>query len=536
MSEERLMVLTMLQEGKITSEEASKLLQALDEVEIEEELHNHSENLTAHGEDGGTETQASHKNDKYTGFILEEGQEVRSSKDKITQDRIDKFNNKMKEKKDKMDKFKIKVEEKVDKIEKHKKESEDKSGNLKHLDNGSRKKMDDFGEEMDDFGEKIGAWGESFGEKAEAWGENFGEKMGNWGESFGERMGKVGEELAESATSITEKVLKMVDGFIGEGSFSIFSGSYETIIETIERNIFGIDSPILEIHGVNGKIILHSGEGDNIRIKAKCSVKKSLYDKSQPVYEVIEQDNKLVFKPRYSNGIGTSLEVYIPSYNYDKIFLLTSNGRIETSDANTNELILDTNNGSIKIQDIDSNRIIACTNNGSINIEATCSKRIELDTSNAIINVQDTSCENIIATTKNGRISIMDVQSKEISLTSSNASLRVEDSIASSIFTKTSNGSIKIYDIETSSLNRVEAYTSNNSIEINIDAHHKAYNLDAQTSMGRIDIEIPNLIYDLNKQHSPGKQKILAHSANNTEAENQVNIIASTSNGSIRII
>lgn len=38
MSEERLMVLTMLQEGKITSEEASRLLKALEELEMEEEL------------------------------------------------------------------------------------------------------------------------------------------------------------------------------------------------------------------------------------------------------------------------------------------------------------------------------------------------------------------------------------------------------------------------------------------------------------------------------------------------------------------
>lgn len=328
----------------------------------------------------------------------------------------------------------------------------------------------------------------------------------------------------------------MVDGFIGEGSFSMFPGSYETIVETIERNIFGIDSPILEIHGVNGKIILHSGEGDNIRIKAKCSVKKSVYDKSQPVYEVIEQGNKLIFKPRYNNGIGTSLDVYIPSFSYDKIFLLTSNGRIETSDANTNELILDTNNGSIKIQDIDSNRIIACSNNGAINIEATCSKRIELDTSNASINAQDISCEDLVATTRNGRINIFDTQAERMMLTSSNSSLKVEDCIASSIVSKTSNGSIKIIDIETSSLRKVETYTSNSTIEINIDDHGKAYNIDAQTSMGRIDVEIPNLIYDLNKQNSPGKQKILAHSAYNTEVENQINIIASTSNGSIRII
>lgn len=500
-SEERLMVLTMLQEGKITSEEASKLLQALDELEIEEELHDHNENISAHDKYDDNEVELPHENDKYTGFI-HEGDESNHS---------------------------IKDEKLSSKFEKLEKKLEEKSKKLDHLGDKIDKKMARLGDEVDknaeDFGEKMGAWG-----------ENFGEKMGNWGESFGEKMGRVGEELAESATSITEKVLKMVDGFIGEGSFGIFPGSYETIIETIERNLLKVDSPILEIHGVNGKIILRSGEGDNIRIKAKCSVRKSVYDKSQPVYEVIEQDNKLVFKPRYNSGIGTSLEVYVPSFPYDKIFLLTSNGRIETSDVKTNELVLDTNNGPIKAQDVSSSRVIACTNNGTIAIGDIDAKEIELVTSNASINVEDANCENLVATTRNGRINIIDAQSNEMILTSSNSSIKVEDSVVSAIFSKTSNGSIKIIDIETSNLRKVESYTSNASIEINLDDHNKAYNIDAQTSMGRIDVGIPNLIYDLNKQSNPGKQKILAHSAYDTEDDNQINITASTSNGSIRII
>jgi len=494
-SEERLMVLTMLQEGKISSEEASKLLQALDGLEIEEELNNQNEDVSNLSEDNLLENQTSHDDERYTGFILKENQEDHGS---------------------------------ADKFDKETKGFEDKTDDLgdkeKTWEKSFDEKSSDFGKDMGDFGKKMGAWG-----------ENFGEKMGNWGENFGERMGKVGEELAESATSITEKVLKMVDGFISDGSLVIFPGSYETVTETIERNISSLNSPIIEIHGLNGKIILHSGEDSNIHIQAKCSIKKSVYDKNLPVYEVIEDNNTLIFKPRYTNGIGTSLDVYIPSTSYDKIFLLTTNGRIEVYDANPKELILDTNNGSIKAQDICSSRLIACTNNGSINIEDIDSKEIELDTSNATINARNTSCENIIVTTRNGRINIIATQAKEMVLTSSNAAIKVEDSIASAITSKTSNGSIKIIDIETSNLHKIESYTSNSSIEMHIDAHNKAYNIDAQTSMGRIEVEIPNLIYDINKQSSPGKQKILAHSTYDTETDNQINIIASTSNGSIKI-
>ena len=495
MSEERLMILTMLQEGKITSEEALKLLQALDELEIEEDLHNSSEKSAAQSEDISTEANSPIiENDKYTGFIHEENESDHYFEDEKLSSKLEKLEKKLEEK---------------------------------------SKKLDSIGDSIE---KKIEAWGENFGQKADAWGEGFGEKMENWGEDFGKKMERFGVEITESATSITEKVLKMVDGLIGDGSFGIFQGNYENITETIERNILGIDSPVLEIHGINGKIVLLSGEGDNVRINAKCSIKKSIYDKSQPVYEVIEQDNKFIFRPRYNSGIGTNIEVYIPSFHYDKVVLLTSNGRIEASDVKTNELMLGTSNCSIKAHDIYSNRIAACTNNDAITICTAEAKEVKLSTLNANINVEDVNCENLVANTKNGKINIRDTQSDEMILTSSNSSIKVENSAASTILSKTSNASIKIVNIDTSDLRKVESYTSNASIEINIDDHSKAYNIDAQTSQGRIDIGIPNLIYDLNKQSSPGKQKILAHSAYDTEVDNQINITALTSNGSIKII
>ncbi|TAH59825.1 MAG: hypothetical protein EWM50_07370, partial [Gottschalkiaceae bacterium] len=295
-------------------------------------------------------------------------------------------------------------------------------------------------------------------------------------------------------------------------------------------------STFLEIRGVNGKIVLHSWEEEMIRINAKCSIKKSIYDKNQSVYELVEQDNRLLFKPKYNNGIGTSLEVYIPSNKFQKIYLLTTNGRIEARELSPKELILDTTNGSVRIQEIYSDRIIASSNNGTIDINDIHSNKVELETSNATINVDDTFCENLVASTRNGRISVTDTQSNIISLTSSNASIRLEDCVTSHVIAKTSNSGIKISDLETSSLRKLEAYTSNSSIEISIDDNSKSYDIDAQTSMGRLDVQIPDLVYEINKQHSPGMQKILAHSINSENIQNQIHIIASTSNGSIKII
>lgn len=494
MSEERLMILTMLQEGKITSDEASSLLQALDEYESRQAFRELTENTL----DGKNDEQ-DQSDDESTNFsddkevAILSTNETSSDKKENPKSSTSENNRNPKDSKDFLDEKFDNIGEKFDKLG-------DKLGNT-----------------FDKLGDKLGAWGENIGEKAEDWGENIGEKAGAWGENIGDR------------------VLKLVDKFLGDSNaFDFFLSSHETFTEELEKNIDNIDSPIVEIHGVNGKIILYSAETNSIKMNAKCSIKKSIkYDK--PIYEIIEEDNKIIFKPRFTSGIGTNLEVYLPLKKYEKIHLTTSNGRIETKEITADTLILNTTNASTFIDNIKTNRIVATTTNASITAKNIFSENIQLDTSNSSITVKDNICECLNASTKNGRISIMNLEADDATLTTSNSSIRVDDCIVSNIVTKTSNSSIKFYDISTKSLNRIEARTSNSSIEINIEDHKKSYNIDAKTSLGRINIEIPNLIYDLNEQQSLGRQRILAHTANINESEKPIDIIAATNNGSIRI-
>lgn len=494
MSEERLMILTMLQEGKITSDEASSLLQALDELESKQAFKEQSGNTLNENIDDQIQSDnedTSFNDDKELAVLSTN--ETSSDKKENPKSSTSENNRNPKDSKDFLDEKFDNIGEKFDKLG-------DKLGNT-----------------FDKLGDKLGAWGENIGEKAEDWGENIGEKAGAWGENIGDR------------------VLKLVDKFVGNGKALDFSlSNYETFNEKIEKNIDYLDSPIIEVRGINGKITLNSADDNNIKMYAKCSIKKSIeYDK--PIYEMFEEENRIIFKPRLTNGLGTNVEVYLPLKKYERIQLITSNGRIETKEITADNLILNTNNGSVVVDDIKSNKILVSTNNGSITAKNIFSENIQLDTSNSSINIQDTTCECLNAATRNSKISIMSVEANEANLTTSNSPIRVDDCIVSNIVTKTSNSSIKFYDISTKSLNRIEARTSNSSIEINIEDHKKSYNIDAKTSLGRINIEIPNLIYDLNEQQSLGRQRILAHTANINESEKPIDIIAATNNGSIRI-
>lgn len=83
-------------------------------------------------------------------------------------------------------------------------------------------------------------------------------------------------------------------------------------------------------------------------------------------------------------------------------------------------------------------------------------------------------------------------------------------------------------------IKEIKLITSNSSITTEINNIPEQVYFDLETSMGSIALEIPNLIYKINKQANLGLKKIVAHSVN-YEDDNDLKVIATTSNGSIKI-
>lgn len=452
MEDEKMMILNMLEEGKISIDEASKLIEVLDEAEAKELDEN--------------------------GFFSKLKEEAISKND---------TRNKDKSKKDQ---------------------------------NWER----NFEERMENLGKKI----ESKFDK------DFAKKFEAKGEQFGEKMGRLGENIAESTASLTDKLLDMVENVVDKGNFVNIFGNHETIAEKHEKNISNIDNPELVFQGVNGKILLKTWEEDKVHVNAICQVRKKDLDLNNPIYSIYEDGNKVIFKPSFTRHLGTKLEIKIPKKEYEKIHLMTTNGRIQASELNLKHLVCNTTNSTVNLSDVESPQIDIDTKNGKIRLEDIKATNLVLNTSNSTIQLTDVKSTDIKATTKNGKIILEDVITDSVLAKTSNASINITDSKARVFDTETSNGKINIHDIDINRLDDLYMKTSNASIEANFTNHNKPFRIDTKTSMGKITVNIPNLVYDVNDQKDLGTKRIVAHSPEFSE-ENGVKVIALTSNGSIQI-
>lgn len=405
MSEERLMILTMLQEGKISSQEASMLLEALDEGEIKNKQNEKSHSI----------------GDKIT--VNEERKNSDASTD---------------------------WEERV-------------SRTFSKLEN-----------KLESLGDKLG--------------EDFGEKLGS-------KMERLGEDISEGASNLTEKILKLVDNFLDDKDFSsLISQNYESKTEVIEKEILNIDSPILEFQAINGKVNVEPWNKNKIEVKVNCQIKKNTTKDTNHIYKIMENDNKISFVPRYTDNIGIKLNVYIPKTHYQKINVITTNGKITIGDITCDNILCDTTNSSIGLDNITSKEIEVSTKNGKIILNGVQCDNVYLDTKNAPLDIKDCRIENITA--------------------------------------KTTNASIKVKEIETSALKNIDLTTSNGPINLSFTDKNALFKIDAKTSMGHINIDFP-LVYELNNQKQLGSKRIKGHSVSDSEREIKVNV--STSNGSIKI-
>ena len=364
--------------------------------------------------------------------------------------------------------------------------------------------------------------------------KDFTDKVEKKGQEFGEKMSELGENIAEGTSSLTDRILDMVENAVDKGSFINIFGSHETIAEKHEKDISNISSPELVFQGVNGKILLKTWKEDKIHVDAFCQVKKKDLNQGTPIYSIYEEDNKIIFKPSYTHNLGAKLEIKIPEKEYAKIHLITTNGRIQASDIDLDQFICNTTNSTVSLANIKSSEINIDTKNGKIILENIKSTNLVLGTSNGVIELQDINCSDIKATTKNSKIIFDDVVTDAVLAKTSNGHINMNNCDTKIFDTETSNGKINFYDLNTERLSALYMKTSNSSIEANFKNLNKMFRIDAKTSMGQIDVVLPNLVYDENYQKHLGTKKILAHSAEYNE-KSGVKVIALTSNGSIQI-
>lgn len=303
----------------------------------------------------------------------------------------------------------------------------------------------------------------------------------------------------------------------------------------LEKYIGDLTNPMVDIKSVNGFIKLRKHDLDSIKINVYCRYKEGLISPNEEFYKFYIEGNRITFYPVYNHDISLTLDVQIPNKIYDEIILETTNDYIMIHEVDVNNLKCETKNGSIKLLKIKSHDVKLSTKNGRIEVEKLDSNNLEAITTNSRIVLEDINSTIINAHTANGKIKLTKNIADKIVAKTSNSSIDIDRLSAGLIDIKTSNSKIICNFFDIDKVKDLILSTSNGSIIANMNDINKNIYFDLETSIGNITVNYPNLVYETNKQANFGLKKLIAHSADYDENDDNIKFSAYTSNGSILI-
>lgn len=267
----------------------------------------------------------------------------------------------------------------------------------------------------------------------------------------------------------------------------------------------------------------------------------------EPIFEEKESKREKDFKSAFDalEDIGSDIEGALskmfdglkdfnPQFgfksNYESI---TTNLDMDISDMESPSLNFRGVNDSITIRPIEGNTLF---------IKVTCHYRTVLLSANepyfdftreGNTIVFNPKYKNNISIKLN--ISLPEKHYDEITLKTSNGKIDLRDINSRTIVCKTSNGKIIFSGRDFERTEEIKLVTSNASISSELKNMNKEVTLDLETSIGNIDLGLPNLVYKTNKQVNLGLKKIVAHSLNYDINSDHLKFTGVTENASIKI-
>lgn len=315
-------------------------------------------------------------------------------------------------------------------------------------------------------------------------------------DEFSTKAEKIGKNVAATTVGFVDKMIDFVGSVVDTGNFNIF-GSLNAVEKVYEAE--AAEGMNIDLEGVNGQILVKKHQDNKVVIKS--TIKSSLSDVDN-VIAYSNEGNSVSLKVNKTPNLSVSHEVYIPAVKFNRMKFETSNGRLYIEDSISNEFESVTKNASIDLMGVNSDKISVNTKNAKISINYVTGKDIDINTNNSLIDVKNVKAGKLSAVTTNGKIFVESVQN-------------IDDSSEAFISLKTTNGDIK------ANMN---------------DMDNKAFKVKAQTTNGKVNLLIPELLY-----HSPSK---VGYTGGFVEAETngydtnpqKVNINAETVNGYIEIV
>jgi DUF4097 and DUF4098 domain-containing protein YvlB len=270
----------------------------------------------------------------------------------------------------------------------------------------------------------------------------------------------------------------------------IFSGHGMKVTEVYEV----APHRMLQFKTFNGSIKCKPWEKEYIQIEVKAidSKAQSEWQVKEKLKELIEQqesEGKYSLTIDKDNEMRVSIEVFLPTQKYESITILTSNGKVQLAELESEQTKIETSNGSIRVVEFRGKQLQATTSNGAIKLSEVDVEHVSLQTSNGRISA-DGKMTALISETSNGSIHIEQEATGE-----------------SKIKAKTTNGSVHIEyphkvqgvygQIKSSFFNQIKCNLSNVKIVEEHEPDHrvmieqgeeKKHYVEVETSRGSIHL------------------------------------------------
>lgn len=243
----------------------------------------------------------------------------------------------------------------------------------------------------------------------------------------------------------------------------------------------------LNIKGLNGEVVVKGYNGDKLTITAKYVPKNFSH-----IDIINENINDFYINFNENEFYKVSLEILLPTKYFDNILVnaISSNYLVDNIVASEIKCISKTSNGIVENCDVYDIKID--NTDGKLIVRNVKSNSLNISNINDYINLKNIDCENLYADTLNGEISIV-------------------------------NDYLNAFDNYKWTLE-----TQNNPISIEINTDNVNYDIEAQTSLGKVNILKNNILY-----YEKNDFKVMAKSENKNNSFKNLNINAQTTNSTI---
>ncbi len=518
---ERMMILKMLSEGKITLEEADSLLVALGITDVNLNLDINAQIKN--------EEPADSKSKVSVGLTEEEEEELEEELEQIEEeieeldDELeeidDEFEEQIEDLKDRSDdeeklapEQKEEIEQKLNEIRQKRRERKEKikarRKELKEELQQKKKKYKKHTRISLDINEGLDEISKGFQELK----KNFqGEGMEEIKLTVKDIASQINGGMKELRDNLNEGTKEVRKAFKGKDLKQMFSNFFNSIgfgnfaNITLEEEVNGtLDStqgPIeIDLKTFNGRIEVVGTDDEDYKLHLTYQIHADSEEEAQVVKEqmaTITQTPTLLKLETHRHGFGgVKVKLYVPKKIAGEFKLKTSNGRI---------------------------CIMGIKGNG----------HLDLTSSNGRLELTDLRVAKLKGRTSNGRIECKDFAAEDMEVQTSNGSIYL-DGLCDQIHARTSNGTITVIPSVIEKGN-FDLNTSNGRIKVEVCDPEVGLDIDTSTTMGSITLDVPDLVYQKQLDKNMRKE-YQAQSENYVGKEKRIQIQAVTSMGSIYII